>query len=115
MKYTNVTEGEFVGRNNRFTAEVLIGGVQETVHVKNTGRMKELLFPGARVTLTCSDNPNRKTKYDLISAYKESLGWVNIRAGRRRGEEDRLAEVREGHRSGGADPRPSMPAPMMTG
>ena len=40
MKYTNVTEGEFVGRNNRFTAEVLIGGVQETVHVKNTGRMK---------------------------------------------------------------------------
>ena len=37
MKYTNVTEGEFVGRNNRFTAEVLIGGVQETVHVKNTG------------------------------------------------------------------------------
>ena len=78
MKYTNVTEGEFVGRNNRFTAEVLIGGVQETVHVKNTGRMKELLFPGARVTLTCSDNPNRKTKYDLISVYKESLGWVNI-------------------------------------
>ena len=78
MKYTNVMEGEFVGRNNRFTAEVLIGGIQETVHVKNTGRMKELLFPGARVTLTCSDNPNRKTKYDLISVYKESLGWVNI-------------------------------------
>ena len=78
MKYTSVTEGEFVCRNNRFTAEVLIGGVQETVHVKNTGRMKELLFPGARVTLTCSDNPNRKTKYDLISVYKESLGWVNI-------------------------------------
>lgn len=47
MKYTSVTEGEFVCRNNRFTAEVLIGGVQETVHVKNTGRMKELLFPGA--------------------------------------------------------------------
>lgn len=54
MKYTSVTEGEFVCRNNRFTAEVLIGGVQETVHVKNTGRMKELLFPGARVTLTYS-------------------------------------------------------------
>ena len=73
MKYTNVTEGEFVGRNNRFTAEVLIGGVQETVHVKNTGRMKELLFPGARVTLTCSDNPNRKTKYDLIAVEKQNL------------------------------------------
>ena len=78
MKYTSVTEGEFVCRNNRFTAEVLIGGVQETVHVKNTGRMKELLFPGARVTLTYSDNLNRKTKYDLISVYKASLGWVNI-------------------------------------
>lgn len=78
MKYTNTAEGEFVCRNNRFTAEVLIEGVREKVHVKNTGRMKELLFPGARVTLTCSDNPNRKTKYDLISVYKESLGWVNI-------------------------------------
>ena len=72
MKYTNVTEGEFVCRNNRFTAEVLIDGIQETVHVKNTGRMKELLFPGARVTLTCSDNPNRKTKYDLIAVYKKN-------------------------------------------
>ena len=49
MKYTNVTEGEFVGRNNRFTAEVLIGGVQETVHVKNTGRCAELLVPGTEV------------------------------------------------------------------
>ena len=78
MKYMNVTEGEFVCRNNRFTAEVMIDGIQETVHVKNTGRMRELLFPGARVTLTCPDNPNRKTKYDLISVYKESLGWVNI-------------------------------------
>ena len=78
MKYTNVTAGEFICRNNRFTAEVLIDGIQETVHVKNTGRMRELLFPGARVTLTGTDNPNRKTKYDLISVYKESLGWVNI-------------------------------------
>lgn len=40
--------------------------------------MGELLFPDAKVALTCSDNPNRKTKYDLISVYKESLGWVNI-------------------------------------
>ena len=52
MKYTNVTEGEFVGRNNRFTAEVLIGGVQETVHVKNTGRRQE------EITLLLSRNIN---------------------------------------------------------
>lgn len=74
----NVTEGEFICRNNRFTADVLIDGIQETVHVKNTGRMRELLFPGARIALTYSDNPNRKTKYDLISVYKDFLGWVNI-------------------------------------
>ena len=70
--------GTFVRRHNRFVAEVIINGSLETVHVKNTGRMGELLFPDAKVGLTCSDNPNRKTKYDLISVYKESLGWVNI-------------------------------------
>ena len=78
MIYTNVVEGQFVCRNNRFTAEVLVNGIQETVHVKNTGRMRELLFPGARVVLAVADRPNRKTKYDLISVDKESLGWVNI-------------------------------------
>ena len=70
--------GTFVRRHNRFVAEVIINGSLETVHVKNTGSMGELLFPDAKVALTCSDNPNRKTKYDLISVYKESLGWVNI-------------------------------------
>lgn len=78
MIYTNVVEGQFVCRNNRFTAEVLVNGIQETVHVKNTGRMRELLFTGASVVLAVADRPNRKTKYDLISVYKESLGWVNI-------------------------------------
>ena len=78
MKYENVVMGTFVRRRNRFVAEVMINGSLETVHVKNTGRMGELLFPDAKVALTCSDNPNRKTKYDLISVYKESLGWVNI-------------------------------------
>lgn len=70
--------GTFVRRRNRFVAEVMINGSLETIHVKNTGRMGELLFPDVKVALTCSDNPNRKTKYDLISVYKESLGWVNI-------------------------------------
>ena len=78
MKYENVIAGTFVRRRNRFIAEVMINGSLETVHVKNTGRMGELLFPDAKVALTSSDNPNRKTKYDLISVYKESLGWVNI-------------------------------------
>ena len=56
----------------------MINGKQETVHVKNTGRCKELLLPGIEVVLEISDNPSRKTKYDLICVYKENLGWVNI-------------------------------------
>jgi DNA-binding sugar fermentation-stimulating protein len=57
MKYENVVMGTFVRRRNRFVAEVMINGSLETVHVKNTGRMGELLFPDAKVALTCSDNP----------------------------------------------------------
>ena len=78
MKYQNVIHAEFVSRPNRFVAEVLVEGKPETVHVKNTGRCKELLYPGVDVILEVSDNPNRKTKYDLICVYKENLGWVNI-------------------------------------
>ncbi len=63
---------------NRFTAEVLIDGKRETVHVKNTGRLQELLMPEAKVTLQKTLNPNRKTAYDLISVYKPKLKWVNI-------------------------------------
>lgn len=78
MQYQNTIHGKFLNRSNRFIAQVEIEGKTETVHVKNTGRCRELLLPGAEVVLEISDNPNRKTKYDLISAYKESLGWVNI-------------------------------------
>ena len=78
MRYENTTTGRFIDRPNRFIAHVEIGGVVETVHVKNTGRCRELLLPGAEVTLAVSDNPSRKTKYDLISVYKQGLGWVNI-------------------------------------
>lgn len=78
MKYQNVIEGKFNSRPNRFIANVLLGEKIETVHVKNTGRCKELLLPGARVILEISDNPNRKTKYDLVCVYKEGLGWVNM-------------------------------------
>lgn len=78
MHYENIIHGEFVSRPNRFIAKVIVEGKEETVHVKNTGRCKELLLPGADVILEICDNPNRKTKYDLISVYKEGLGLVNI-------------------------------------
>ncbi|MBP3569358.1 MAG: DNA/RNA nuclease SfsA [Lachnospiraceae bacterium] len=78
MKYNNIIHGIFHSRPNRFIAKVSINDVLETVHVKNTGRCKELLLPGAEVILEISDNPARKTKYDLIAVYKEGLGLVNI-------------------------------------
>lgn len=77
-KYKNIVHGKFHSRKNRFIAQVYIDDVLETVHVKNTGRCKELLLQGVEVVLEISDNPNRKTKYDLIAVYKDGLGWVNI-------------------------------------
>ena len=70
MEYKNIVKGTFVERPNRFIAKVKINGKLETVHVKNTGRCKELLIPGATVYLEKSDNPNRKTAFDLISVEK---------------------------------------------
>ncbi len=70
MKYQNVVRGNFISRLNRFVAQVEIEGVQETVHVKNTGRCKELLVPGACVYLEKSNNPSRRTAYDLIAVQK---------------------------------------------
>ena len=78
MKYTNTLSAKFIDRPNRFIAHVDLDGTIETVHVKNTGHCSELLLPGADVTLAVSDNPKRKTKYDLVSVYKKGLGWVNI-------------------------------------
>lgn len=78
MKYERIVKGKFHKRLNRFVAQVYVEGVLETVHVKNTGRCAELLLLEADVILEISDNPNRKTKYDLICVYKKSLGWVNI-------------------------------------
>ncbi len=71
MRYQNVIPAVFLARPNRFVAHVEIDGVKETVHVKNTGRCRELLLPGCRVYLSCSDNPTRKTKYDLIAVEKK--------------------------------------------
>ena len=72
MKYKKIIKGQFVSRPNRFIARVLINGVEETVHVKNTGRCKELLVDKATVYLYESDNPARKTKYDLIAVEKNT-------------------------------------------
>ncbi len=74
MIYKKVIEAIFLKRPNRFIAQVLIDGKEEIVHVKNTGRCKELLLPGARVILEdCSHNPNRKTKYSLIAVWKGDM------------------------------------------
>ena len=70
MKYQNTVEGKFISRPNRFIAEIQLGAERVICHVKNTGRLKELLVPGATVWLEKSDNPNRKTAYDLIAVQK---------------------------------------------
>lgn len=72
MKYKNIIEGKFIERPNRFIAKVLINDNNiEIVHIKNTGRCRELLIRGAKVFLSISDNPNRKTKYDLVAVEKD--------------------------------------------
>ena len=70
MNYFNMAPGTFLSRPNRFIAHVEIDGQTEIVHVKNTGRCRELLPAGARVWCQKADNPSRKTKYDLITVKK---------------------------------------------
>lgn len=72
MRYNSIIPGIFLERPNRFIAYIDINGKKETVHVKNTGRCAELLRPGARVYLQESDNPDRKTRWDLIAVEKET-------------------------------------------
>ncbi len=71
MQYKNIVKGTFLSRPNRFIAKVIINGKEETVHVKNTGRCKELLINGATVYLEKSSNPDRKTAYDLVAVEKQ--------------------------------------------
>lgn len=77
MRYGEIVTGTFVSRPNRFIAEVEIGGEVQQVHVKNTGRCREILVPGTRVVLEDSGSDNRKTRYDLIAAYKNG-NLINI-------------------------------------
>ena len=77
----HIYNATFLSRPNRFIAQVrLDDGTEETVHVKNTGRCMELLIPGCTVYLEKSDNPNRKTLYDLVAVekrYDEISDWKN--------------------------------------
>ena len=73
MKYQKIEKAVFFNRPNRFIAEVELHGAIEKVHVKNTGRCRELLTPGATVILEQAKNPDRKTKYSLIAVYKGDL------------------------------------------
>lgn len=79
LQYPNVTPAVFLSRPNRFVALVRLGEEEVQVHVKNTGRCRELLRPGAQVYLTKSGNPGRKTAYDLI-AVKKGARLINMDA-----------------------------------
>ncbi len=70
MRYGNTVKGKFLSRPNRFEAYVEIDRQETLCHVKNTGRCRELLVPGATVVLEKASNPARKTPYDLIAVYK---------------------------------------------
>ncbi len=70
MIYQDIHAARFIARPNRFIARVEVEGREETVHVKNTGRCKELLVPGCTVYLEGSSNPQRKTRFDLVAVEK---------------------------------------------
>lgn len=78
MIYPNTCEALFLDRPNRFLAHVELGGEAVTVHVKNTGRCRELLKPGVRVVLAAAAGEGRKTAYDLIGVYKDNASLFNI-------------------------------------
>lgn len=77
MKYNEIAEAIFLNRPNRFIANVSLNGKIETVHVRNTGRCREILIPGTRVILERSSSENRKTRYSLVSVYKGNT-LINI-------------------------------------
>ena len=78
MRYKNITKAKFIRRVNRFVAEVSLNGETEVVHVKNTGRCRELLIPGCEVWLTAPGTPDRKTKHDLVAVRKSDGVLYNI-------------------------------------
>lgn len=77
MRYEQIQAGTFLSRPNRFVALVELEGAVEKCHVKNTGRCRELLVPGARVYLEKGKTPGRKTAYDLIGVEKGKV-YINM-------------------------------------
>lgn len=77
LKYSSIKTGKFIKRPNRFIAHVIIDNKEEIVHVKNTGRCREILQENTVVILEEAKNPNRKTKYSVIAAYKGDV-LINI-------------------------------------
>ena len=73
MRYDNIVRGRFLSRPNRFIALVDIDGAETVCHVKNTGRCRELLVPGAEVYLVPGTAPGRKTPYDLVAVDKSGV------------------------------------------
>jgi sugar fermentation stimulation protein A len=73
MKYGRIKWAKFINRPNRFIANVELDGEREVVHVKNTGRCKEIFTEGTTVILEEATNPNRKTRYSVIAGYKDEL------------------------------------------
>ena len=71
MEYRNSVEGAFLARPNRFIAHVAVEGEEQVCHVKNTGRCRELLVPGARVWLEENGVATRKTRFDLVAVEKQ--------------------------------------------
>lgn len=78
MKYNNIVSATFLKRINRFIAHVDLNGEETVVHVKNTGRCRELLTEGCTVYLSRSDKPERKTKYDLVVVEKQREGKLPL-------------------------------------
>ena len=78
MRYSHLVTAAFLSRPNRFTARVMLDGREETVHVRNTGRCRELLIPGCRVWLEKADREGRKTAYDLVCVEKSDGRVVNM-------------------------------------
>ena len=78
MTYNNIAKAKFLSRPNRFIAQAEIDGKTETVHVKNTGRCKELLIQGCDIWLTAPNTQGRKTKYDLVAVRKSNGLLINI-------------------------------------
>lgn len=70
MNYPNIHKANFIDRPNRFVAHGTLNGETVTIHVKNTGRCRELLTPNAEIYLVKSENPARKTPFDLVAVKK---------------------------------------------